>query len=162
MNEVSKTEPPTAKIGGWLILYIFGLIMAPIALSFILYSVYWPILTNGTWSSLTTQGSELYHALWGPLIILELVGNCLTIIFCLVTLVFIFKKSKYAPTVAISLMIYSLIFVAGDYLLAQLIPAVAVQKDSASTKEIGRTVVGALIWIPYFLKSKRVKALFVN
>ena len=34
--------------------------------------------------------------------------------------------------------------------------------DPDTLKELGRTLIASLVWIPYMLVSKRVKATFVN
>ena len=53
-------------------------------------------------------------------------------------------------------------FVVIDFFVADLIPAVAAEPDPESTKELIRTIIGAAIWIPYFLKSDHVKNTFIN
>ena len=49
------------------------------------------------------------------------------------------------------------LFIATDYFVGQRIPAVASARDSKSGGEIVRSVVAVAIWLPYMLKSRRVR-----
>jgi hypothetical protein len=161
-EEKSKPETLYKGIGGWLIFPLLGLIITPIEGSFQMYNIYWQIFAKGYWSSLTTPGTEVYHAFFGPLLIFEGFGNSLTLALSVVTLWFFLRKSRLLPRLMISLIIFNFVFVCGDFFLSNLVPAVAAQSDSQSTIELGQAVIGTLIWIPYFLKSKRVKQTFVR
>lgn len=161
-EEEFKPEPLYKGIGGWLIFPLLGLIITPIEGSFQMYNIYWQIFAKGYWSSLTTPGTEVYHAFFGPLLIFEGFGNSLTIALSVVTLWFFLRKSRLLPRLMISLLIFNFVFVCGDFFLSDLVPAVAAQSDSQSTIELGQAVIGTLIWVPYFLKSKRVKQTFVR
>jgi len=79
-----------------------------------------------------------------------------------VMIVLFFQKRKIFPKLAIFYLLANLVFVVGDTLVAGLIPFVAQQDNSSSMKEIFRSVVGAGVWVPYFLTSKRVKGTFVR
>ncbi len=150
-------------LGGWLILVIIGLIITPIRLSLFLQSDYFPMFTDGTWQALTTAASPSYHALWGPLIVFEIIGNLAIITLSLVTLYFMFRKSKRTPAVAITWISVGFIVVIADFFLADLIPAIAnMPTDFEVVKELIRSSFAVVIWIPYFLFSKRVKATFIE
>ena len=149
-------------VGGWLILVILGLVISPIRIGHFLATTHWPIFRDGAWSELTTAGTAAYHHLWAPLLIFEIVGNVGSIVLAIVTLVFLFKKSRYTPRLAISWFAWMAGFVLVDFFVADLIPAVAAQSDPDSIKELVRSLASAGIWIPYFLVSKRVKATFVE
>jgi hypothetical protein len=149
-------------IGGWLILPLIGLFISPIRVAISVFGDLVPIFTEGRWNVLTTPGSDAYHPLWAPLIIFEYAGNAVFIIFSIVLLVFFFRKSRLLPKLIISYLILNALFVAGDFFLADLIPAVAEQSNPQAAKELVRAIIGAIVWIPYFLVSKRVKQTFVR
>jgi hypothetical protein len=149
-------------IRGWLILPLIGLFIAPIRISLTIFKDLVPVFTEGYWNVITTPGSNTYHPLWAPLIIFECVGNIVFIIFSIVLLIFFFRKSRLLPKLMISYLILSLLFVVSDFFLADLIPAVADQRNYQDTKEIARAVIGTIVWVPYFLVSKRVKQTFVR
>ena len=149
-------------IRGWLVLPLLGLILSPFRIALSLYKDIWPLFSQGHWQILTSPTSDAYHPLWAPLIISELVGNVAIIIVGLIALWFFLRKSRLAPRWVISWLALILLLVVADYALANQIPAVAAQKDPETIKELARSVIGAAIWIPYFIVSKRVKATFVN
>jgi hypothetical protein len=156
------TALPLKGIGGWLILVVIGLLFSPVRISYFLVTNHWPIFRDGLWPVLTTPGTEAYHVLWAPLITFEIVGNLGSIALALVTLWFLVRKSRRTPVLAISWLMWSAAFVVIDFFAADLIPAVASQSDPDNIKELLRSIVGAAIWVPYFLVSKRVKATFIE
>jgi hypothetical protein len=119
----------------------------------------WSTFQDGKWEQLTTPGSAAYHALWGPLITFEIIVQFVTIALAIATLELVFRKSSKAPSFAIALCSIGVVFVALDYFLAHLIPALSEQP--ADEDAITWAIAGA-IWIPYFLISRRVKATFVR
>jgi len=149
------------KIGGWLILVAIGLIFAPIRLLVVLFKDLLPALSADTWSRLTTPGTEAYHPLWAPLLLFEVIGNCLFILSPIIIAVFFFQRRRFVPRLIIVLLLANLVFVTIDYFAADLIPFVAAQEDLGSLKELIRALIACAIWVPYFLVSKRVKGTFV-
>ncbi len=122
----------------------------------------WPIFRDGAWDQLTTPGTPSYHAFWAPFLAFEIVGNIVSMALGLTTLFYLLRKSHNTPKVAILWYTWGAALVVIDSFAGNLIPAVAAQPDPASTKELIRALIGAAIWIPYFLVSKRVKATFVH
>ncbi len=151
-----------SQIGGWLILVGIGLVLYPLRMLVFIGSDLLPAFSPGTWSILTTPGTELYHPLWAPLLIFELVGNILLIGFSIVAAVYFFNKRRLLPKMMVTLLIGSSIFVAADYFLADLIPFVRGQNGLESARELTRAAIACMIWVPYFLVSKRVKGTFVH
>ncbi len=149
-------------LGGWLVLPAIGMIIAPLITLNTIGSDFFTIFTSGSWEALTTPGTEAYHWLWKPTLIYEIVGNVGLIIFDLVLLVLFFTKSHRFPTLYIALLISNVLFVMSDLFLAMQIPVVAGNSDFGSLRELIRAAVGATIWIPYMLVSKRVKNTFVK
>ena len=116
-------------IGGWLILPAIGICLNPLILTVFLYTNFVPIFSEGYWPILTTPGSAAYHPLWGPMIMFEIAGNVIFIIFSVVLLVLFFKKHYRVPLLFIVFLSANLLFVAIDFFAADLIPAVAEQND---------------------------------
>jgi hypothetical protein len=72
-----------------------------------------------------------------------------------------FRKSRRVPMLMVVWLLANTGGQIVDLLLAQQIAAVAALPDNDGIKELSRSVVGLLIWVPYFLVSKRVKNTFV-
>lgn len=149
-------------IRGWLIVPLIGLFIIPIRIFLLFFKDLVPIFTQGHWNVLTTPGTDAYHPLWAPLIIFECVGNAVFVIFSIVLLVLFFRKSRLLPKLMVFYLILNLLFVVGDFFFADLIPAVAEQSNPQDVKELGRAIIGVIIWVPYFLVSKRVKQTFTK
>jgi hypothetical protein len=147
-------------IGGWLILPVIGLMLVPIHSSYVILTQYWQIFLDGTWIKLTTPRSAMYHHLWGPLITFEIIGTLIIVALAMATLVLLFRKSKKTPAFAVAFAGIYAVFKMLDYFFAELIPAVAQQPDPAYVRGLIAAVVGAAIWISYFIVSRRVKATF--
>lgn len=147
-------------LGGWLILPMLGLILTPIRLGALLVMTYLPIFSEGAWEVLTTPGSEAYHPLWAPFLIFEILGNACFVVFAGILLILLFKKHYRFPSLMILFYVSNLAFVGIDFFVADLIPAVAEESDPESIKELTRTVISAAIWIPYFMRSRRVQNTF--
>ena len=149
------------KIGGWLILVAIGLILAPIRLLVVFFKDLLPALSADSWSRLTTPGTEAYHPLWAPLLLFEILGNCVFIVSPIIIAIFFFQKRRFVPRLIIVLLLANLVFVAIDYFAADLIPFIAAQEDIGSLVELIRVLIACAIWVPYFLVSKRVKGTFI-
>lgn len=71
-----------------------------------------------------------------------------------------FKRRRNAPTVMITFYILCIAFVVVG-LGGQ--AALGIEIDAReSTRELGKAIIPAMIWIPYFVRSKRVKATFTT
>ena len=149
-------------IGGWLILPMLGLILTPIRIGYLLLVSFLPILTDGSWEILTTPGSHAYHELWGPVLIFEMAVNIIFGVTSIVLLILLFSKHHLFPKLIIGFYLLNIAFIATDNFISGFIPAVAEQDDTESTTELIRSIITAAIWIPYFLKSERIKNTFTK
>jgi hypothetical protein len=92
----------------------------------------------------------------------EMFFNSLMILASLYLIYLFFTKKSFFPKLYIWTLVFSLIFIPLDAILvSSIFPNIEVF-DAETMKEIGRTVIVSLVWIPYMLISKRVKATFVN
>jgi hypothetical protein len=160
-NEPAKQVP--SGIGGWLILPLIGLILTPIRTGHTLWTHFWPIFSNpDIWFILGNPASANYHPLWIPYLLLEVIGNTLIVAGALFALWLLLRKSRHTPRFVIAWYLFAVVIVMLDPLIGELIPAVAAESNAESFQEIARSVLAAAIWVPYFLKSERVKATFVK
>jgi hypothetical protein len=119
------------------------------------------------WSAFGTPGTIFYHSTWVPVIALGAVVQICTMILSIIALTAILKKKKAVPRIMITFYGLGLCLVAIDMLIAFVFipsvnPELAKQVSSESMKKMIGMVASALIWIPYFLSSGRVKNTFVN
>jgi Protein of unknown function (DUF2569) len=149
-------------IGGWLILVLLGLILSPLRLILMIYWDMWPLFSTEHWDSLTSPDSASYHPLWNSVLIFEVAGNVTIFLLGLVALLSFLRKRRWAPRLVILCIFLNFVFAAADTYLIKYVIGAPGDLDFASTPEPWVAGVTALIWIPYFLISKRVKATFVN
>jgi Protein of unknown function (DUF2569) len=147
-------------IRGWLLLPLLGLIISPLRVGWTVYHDLLPVFTEGHWQVLTNPQSGVYHPLWGPLILFELLGNLGLIAASLALLVLFLRKSRRTPLLMIAFYLLVVAFVGGDLLLGGLLPVQG--DDSEQIRDLIRSAMAAVIWIPYFIRSRRVKATFVR
>ena len=158
-DAVPATDGPQG-IGGWLLLPVIGMFVFPIRALVSLATDYWPIFEKGIWATLTTPGTQAYHPLWAPVLVFEILFNIAFLAFELFLLYLLFTKSHRFPKMFIVFAVANLIFVVGDALIGNQIPAVAASGAESMAKEIGRSFIVVAIWVPYMLVSKRVKNTF--
>lgn len=155
-----KETPPPKGIGGWLILPIISLVAITIIVSGNIFKTYIPIFKKGYWQVITSPASEFYHPLWGPTIIGEVVGNLILLLFAVTLLLLFFWHSRWLPKLIIAFYVFYFVFISTDYLLLGMLPNI--QRDPEALKNVFQTLFACIIWIPYFLKSRRVKATFIK
>jgi hypothetical protein len=147
---------------GWLILVGIGLIIAPLRISFTYGPMFYSIFTDGSFEVLTNPSSEQYHALWGPLLIFEVIYNSSMVAVSVFLIYLFFTKNYLFPKVYIAMVLLSLFFIPLDAWLGSFVITDEPMFDPHTTKEFARTLVSAVVWVPYMLISKRVKATFVE
>lgn len=130
------------KIGGWLALPAGGIVVT--------------LLKEGTeaWSLLAGFVTMANLETLVPVVI-----AVPWVLFACAVAAFFFRKHQWAPYLYIVLLGGYVIF--GEVYL--LLHVMAPDPETADApKQLARAVLGAGIWIPYFLRSKRVKLTFVN
>lgn len=157
-----KDKDNLKGLGGWLILVGIGVVVAPIRLIYEYGPMYYSIFTDGSFEVLTTPGTEAYNSLWGPLLIGEALGNTFLVLASIYLVYLFFTKHYLFPKIYIAIILFSLVFITLDAWVGSLVITDEPMFDPATTKEFTRSLVGAVIWIPYMLVSKRVKATFIE
>ncbi|MBY6185716.1 DUF2569 domain-containing protein [Marinobacter hydrocarbonoclasticus] len=147
--------------GGWLILVAIGLIIAPIRL-FMELQVYPEIFIDGTYEILSDPSSSVYHPLWGPLIVGEFAFNTLLMLGSLLLIGLFLAKHHWFPRLYILMMAAALIFVPLDLWLTTLVLPDEPVFDPDTTQMVLRLLISSAIWIPYMMRSRRVKNTFVR
>jgi hypothetical protein len=166
-QEIGISETNELKgLGGWLILVGIGVVLTPIRNLITLIPYYKQIFTDGTWEVMTTVGSDAYNPLWMPLFIGEFAGNSLIFSVSLLLIYLFFSKNHLFPRFYIGVFIASLIFIFLDtWAFAKIFFDRSIFDPELDPKTVIvfiRTLIEGLIWIPYMLVSKRVKATFIE
>lgn len=167
-SDLSPEEAAKLKgIGGWLILVIIGLF---VTLGYQLYTVYTDaqLFANGTVAFLSDPSSKIYIPAYGGFLKFELIMSIILSVAAIYLVYLFFKKDSKFPKYYVMFLIAAAVYVLLDYGMLSLmtvpIEAKKVIEDAMSEQgtAIGRAFIGALIWGSYMMKSKRVKATFIN
>lgn len=148
-------------LGGWLILVGFGVLIGPFI---ILTQVpkFLTIFKNGSYEILTTSSNAAYHPLWAPVIWGEILINTVLFFACIYLIFLFFSKKVLFPKLYIGIALGSLIFVILDAVLVKVVVPSEQIFNPETIKDVFRSLVGVIIWVPYMIKSKRVKVTFVK
>jgi hypothetical protein len=160
-----KYEPlplGVSGLGGWLILVQIGLFITLLNLNIQIFQHSLPSFAPDIWNVLTSKVSEVYHPLWAPIIVFEAIYNVLFILFTLFVIVSFYQRKSIVPRLMI--IFYGTSFIVGivDTLLVFQIPLAREADDGSYISDTIRSIITCLIWIPYFLKSERVKNTFIR
>jgi uncharacterized protein DUF2569 len=142
-------------LSGWLILVGISLVIAPFRLLLVLFGTNLPFLL-GTGNQEYLSSHPLTAALAGS----EVLVNVLFFASLLALSYLFFKKKKGFPTYMILYHVLNAILLSINHIAFQALHPTA--DLSAGLRAVVGSVLGALIWIPYFLVSRRVKATFVR
>ncbi len=149
-------------LGGWLVLIGIGIVFSPIYLLFTAIPMFLPIFTDGTWELITTVGSEIYNPTLAIIIIGEISYNVSILLMSLYLIYLYFTKHYLFPKIYIVCLAIQILFTVFDsWLVASVLENVEAF-DFDTLSDLMRMIGAAVIWIPYMLVSKRVKATFVR
>jgi hypothetical protein len=157
-----NNEKDLKGLGGWLIVVGIGVVLSPIRVLVVYVPIYHEILTDGTWELLTSAESAYYHPLWQPLLAGEMVFNSLLVLAWTYLIYLFFSRHYLFPRVFIGVLVLSVVGIPLDAWLVSFVLPDEPMFDPETTREFTRVLIYSLIWIPYMLVSRRVKATFVE
>jgi len=149
-------------LGGWLILVGIGITISPFITSYQLYSLYIPIFQDGSFDMLTNPAYTMYIPNFETLIYIEIAINCIIIVASFYLMYLFYSKNRLFPKLYIALAAFYPVFLLADAWAVNFVMPDVPIFDEETIKQVSRSVIGAVIWIPYMLMSERVKHTFVN
>ncbi len=153
----STAAPSLQGVRGWLLFFVIGLGIAGV------YNLVQLASYPGAFKELESAAPESLAFVndLRPILQFEVLQFALAIAVIVTLIVLIIKQKRIAKPIAIGLLIGIIITGTIDYFWASAVFAehnLNVQTElQKAAGMVGRSVVAAAIWIPYFLVSKRVK-----
>lgn len=160
-SEFELEETRLTGLGGWLIIVGFGLMITPIVIFSTLLSEHLPLFTDGTFALLTSESSEFYIPGFSIIMSYEILGNLILIFASFYLLFLFFKKSKFFPSYFIYFRLFNVLYIVLDIILAKMIFPAEPMFDPSIARDLFQVILAAAIWIPYMLRSQRVKNTFI-
>lgn len=148
-------------LSGWLIVFQIVLWWSFISMLISLFSEVIPFYQSDTWSLLTTPESD--NPMLPVLIICETVANLFISMLLIMVIILFYRKKKLLPKMLIVLYIWIILGTFADTYLVSVTPGGL--DDYSRIKIFSLLVLRPIFkitWIIYFIRSKRVKATFVN
>lgn len=159
---INDGPPEPRKIGGWLYLVAFGVVLTPLKILFLLATIHLPLILNGTLVDLADRQSENYTPYLSELVIIEIIINLFLLVLSIYTIYAFFAKKQIFPLLYASYSVISLVFILFDsFAVSQMIPDISMF-DPESLREMRYAAFRLLIWTPYVLLSVRCKETFIH
>jgi hypothetical protein len=153
-------EQKLQGIGGWLILVAIGMCLTPFVRAHELSKSWDGYFSIQAWRSAAMPGGEQFHALFGPLLIFEVLCNVVLLGLSLLTACLFFRKRQAFPRTFIVLMFGNAAYLWIDYIIGGMIPSVAELSSAVLLRAALKATLTAMVWSAYMMKSRRVKLTF--
>lgn len=161
-TNIIKEKPFVYGFGGWL--YSFSVLLLYL-LYFASTAIYenYQLIKSPEYKQITTFGFEYYNALLHPAIIMEIIVQSVVVIMILFIAYCFYKQKKIVKKIVISLFLILLLFNIVDLFLLLSIQNTYPEKliDDTLYDGVFLSFAYSIVWIPYFLISKRVKNTFI-
>jgi hypothetical protein len=164
--DVRLLEPELSGIGGWLVLPLIGLCVSPLLTLYTLWASVLPLIRPRIWMVLTTPGTAVYSWYWTPYLAVTAMSALALVLLMVVTLMLFLQHRRRVPVLMTVLLLWNMAqtvfeLVSQQY-LSRHVPALAGGVGGGAWQGLFRAGLTAVIWIPYFWRSVRVRNTFVR
>lgn len=161
-SATSSSASQLKGLGGWLILVGFGLIFGTFMFLGLLLNNYKEYFNTDLLEKLTSPSSEYFIPNFNLLFYAEALA-LLFLLFLSVYLIYLFlNKKKSFPKNYIFISLFVILYIPVDaYLVSVVIPDENIL-DEEILKAFFQSMLSGAIWIPYMLKSERVRNTFIE
>jgi len=164
--EAMQIQPPLYApyqgLGGWLVLVQIGFYLTIIIMVVSFIRDFLPVFKPEVWNQLTSPESPNYIPMYKTLVFTELGINIVDFLYVFVVLYFFYAKKRLLPLLMIIYYLTGPAVLLIDEVLVKFVPVIDVLNEGLKSSDLIRSFIPCLIWIPYFLVSKRVKSTFVR
>ena len=142
-------------LSAWLFFVCYGIIRR-------IFHIDLHMLSDDTWHSITTRGSDLYNPLWALLLIYEFILQFIMPVLLVGLVVLYSIKSRLFSKLVVRFYLLSFALVLIDVLGACYIHLSVKFEMTQIFYELAESLIALCIWVPYFRKSERVKEIFIK
>ncbi len=148
-------------LGGWLVLVMLGLIARPLVMAKGIADLR-PAFWTDYWEQAEAMVRAGHFTVFKILVGGELAVNMMLLSLSVILLVLFFKKRTAFPGLFIGIMFFNALVLAVDTILSGYLLKEANNLAPDESGQLVRTVIYAVIWSLYMLKSERVRLTFRN
>ncbi|MDM5179522.1 DUF2569 domain-containing protein [Massilia sp. DJPM01] len=159
---MSELKKDLEGLNGWLMIVGMGVLFTPLRMLFVFPEMYVNLFNSANWGDMITPGSGAYNAAWKPLMFTEVAFNCAMLLASLVLIYLFFAKKRRFPMLFIVLQVAGILFIVCQSMIIHLILPTEPLFDPDASADLMRSMLAALIWVPYMLVSERVEQTFVE
>ena len=154
-----KTDTEPSGLAGWLLLIPIGLVTGIFRMSKAVLTTLNGLTSDDAWTALMTPPT--YHPLLVPLLLFQIVASALFAVASIALLYLYLRKSQHFPRMFVVYLSLSVAYVLIYRAVGGFVPAAAeVLNTRAGWVELVVAATAAAVWIPYILRSRRVKNTF--
>lgn len=160
-----KDKTELRGLGGWLVLIAVGVTIAPFLNVVTDFNTFYTSFDAEAWSALTNSNSAAYNPYFASYFSLGVIISVIIDAYLFYLMYLFYKESSSFPSLYIKLIFAVFIFIILDLVVASLIfPSLTTSDllDLPTIKGIFQSIFAILVWVPYMMKSVRVKNTFVN
>jgi hypothetical protein len=150
---------PGESIGSWLYLPGLGIMITPFALLYTIYAN--QSVSAATWDYLNNPPAGEDYSLWKLALVLEMILNMMLLTLSVLVAVLFVKRRSSLPAFLIALLLLTVFVQLMEQIFIVWLPTLAEEDKSGAAKRLVRSIFSALLWIPIFRASQKVKDTFV-
>lgn len=158
----NRSRADAEGLGGWLVLVGIGLVIRPILQIVGINQGLRGYFNQAVWDVITSPTSEVYQPHYALAASIELTLSLVLLYWSLILLIQFFRRSYLFPRTIQWFLGFQLVAAAIMVWTSSLITSAEPEQITATAQALGQSVGAALIWIPYFQFSRRVKRTFVT
>jgi transglutaminase-like putative cysteine protease len=155
-------DPALAGIRGWLVLVAIGVFIRPVGVLVQMVTLFTLAFQADKWAILTNPESGAFSPLWAPFITGELIMNLFFFVYSVLLIVLFVRRKRNFPMLFVGMLLAAVIGLTLDAGATALLPSTDAEDLQASRNVALRAAMQAAIWVPYCIRSRRVKATFVR
>jgi len=163
-SSATATSPASQLkgLGGWLIFVGIGLIIGSIKVLASVISIYKPFMNTDLLEKVTNANSATYIPNFALLFYAEIIVNSFILILCAYLIYLFFGKNKKFPKYYIFITLFVILTIPVDAYLTSIVLPDEKMLDKDTVKSFFQSLFAGAIWIPYMLKSVRVRNTFIE
>jgi hypothetical protein len=160
-----KDKGELKGLGGWLFLVAISVTLSPFVAVVTDYAQFFQVITIEEWGALRDINSPTYIPYYGLVVTLEAIFSFIIDAYLFYLMYLFWSEKSGFPSLYIKVIFASLIYTIVNIIAISLVlPDLTTEDlfDEPTIRVIVHLIFTILVWVPYMIKSVRVKNTFIN